>query len=376
MRTKFSIDNTKFEVEFNSSAELTDFKVKSFPRDYSVIFSDSIEKLASQFQNEEIPVVIDSNVYQMHRAFVDEISRSVFKVAPEEANKTAETALKIVKFMDDNQINKGRPILAFGGGIIQDLAGFASGVYKRGVPWIYCPTTLLGQADSCIGGKTGLNFNGKKNVVCSFSAPYRVFICSDFIQTLSDQHIRCGLGEMFRLGLTGGNIAYNEFELFIKSGEPVNIKNIKESLLIKRAVVERDEYEINERRAMNVGHTVGHALEAATNNVIPHGIAVAYGIGIEALMASSLIGLPEHVVSRIFSVLKLLKSNEEIKIIDQLDLGDLLEPLLTDKKLVGNTLNFALLKDIGKIEFHPVEVKNQFDNLKVFVKYFVDMIDR
>lgn len=376
MITEFRIDQTEFKVDLDGSNEIEKFVVKSFPRDYSISFMNDFHSLIEKFSGSEMPIVVDENIYKMHRADIDYLSRAVYRVSPTETNKTVETALDIVKFLDKQKINKGRPTLAIGGGIVQDLAGFACGVYRRGVPWVYCPTTLLGQADSCLGGKTGLNFDGKKNVVCSFYAPVEGVICTEFLTTLPDDHVRCGLGEMFRLSLTGGDVAFDRFERLVKNAEPISANEIRESLLIKRAVVEHDEYEVNERRAMNVGHTFGHALEAATGNAIPHGIAVAYGIGIEALMARKLISTSSSTVMRICSILRALKSDKEIALIRDLNLDQLLSPLLADKKMIGDALNFSFVRSVGDIQFHPVAVRSRFDEIKSFVIEFCELMER
>ena len=376
MFSEFLIDKTVFNVDLDPQITARDeFSVRSFPRDYTVrFFAENTSFTAHLKCSEPAPVIIDKNVYGIYKKAVDQFAKDVYLVTPTEENKTAQTSLEIIEFLDRCGVNKGRPAIAVGGGVIQDLAGFACGVYKRGIPWVYCPTTLLGQADSCVGGKTGLNFNGKKNVVCSFSAPSQVLICAGFIPSLSTDHIRCGLGEMFRLALTGGQASFETYINFLRSEKPVTTEQIKQSLLVKRAVVECDEYETNERRAMNVGHTLGHALEAATGNAIPHGIAVAYGIGIESMMARKFLNLPDSDLNKIMHCVDYLKSPLEIGLIDSLNTDALLAPLLADKKMVADTLYFALFRKIGEVQFYPVKVRSDFTELKRFVQEFVERL--
>lgn len=376
MFSEFLIDKTSFKVDFDPEVfVMEDFAVRSFPRDYAVRFFAENTSLTDYLtRSEPAPVIIDKHVYGIYKEAVDQFAKDVYLVTPTEENKTAQTSLEIIEFLDRCGVNKGRPAIAVGGGVIQDLAGFACGVYKRGIPWVYCPTTLLGQADSCVGGKTGLNFNGKKNVVCSFSAPSQVLICAGFIPSLSTNHIRCGLGEMFRLALTGGHVSFETYLDFLRSEKPVTTKEIKQSLLVKRAVVECDEYETNERRAMNVGHTIGHALEAATGNAIPHGIAVAYGIGIESMMARKYLNLPDSDLNKIMHCMDYLKSSRELGLIESLDTDALLAPLLADKKMVADTLYFALFRKIGDVQFHPVKLRSEIGELKQFVHEFIQRL--
>lgn len=371
MNSTFRIDTTDFSVDLGDSSNTAEFTVRSFPKNYRVAFFRHISDLLASENFDRVPVIVDVNVYSIFERDFANLRGPIFEVSPIESNKSAETALQIVEFLDTNGVNKGSGALAIGGGIVQDLAGFACGIFKRGVPWSYVPTTLLGQADSCVGGKTGLNFNGKKNVVCSFSAPDSVLICPEFIPTLSEADIRCGLGEMFRLAITGGYEAFERFEAFLNSGKPITIDCIADSLSVKKAVVEFDEYELNERRAMNLGHTIGHAVEAATSHKVPHGVSVAFGIGVEALMARDLLTIPQSDLERIISCARSLISEEDLNNIKEVNSSRLFEALATDKKMIGESLSFALLRGIGNIHFHPVKIQSQFQEVTKKVSEFL-----
>ena len=181
-----------------------------------------------------------------------------------------------------NNVSKNNKIYAIGGGIIQDLAGYSCSVYKRGLSWTYVPTTFLGMTDSCVGGKVGINFGKAKNLAALFSAPSKVLININYLDTLSKKDLLSGLGEALRLHLTGGNYFVKQFQKDIDGALKYNKKNliniIKHSLLIKKSVVEEDEYEFDIRRSMNFGHSYGHALEVLCNHSIPHGKAVTIGM--------------------------------------------------------------------------------------------------
>lgn len=365
MTIEFRIDQTKLCVS-DSDFDTTDsFLVNSFPRPYTVEFASHLAEFSKILSSTSGPIIVDDFIYGVYKSWF--LNRSVFIVNSVEANKTIETAIQIIEFLDKNNVNKGVSTYAIGGGVVQDLVGFAAGVYKRGVPWIYCPTTLLGQADSCIGGKTGLNFHGKKNVVCSFSAPSKVIICSEFISTLSPTEIRSGLGEMFRLAVTGGYHTLDNFGHSLNRSPQITELDIKRSLLVKRAVVEADEYEMHERRAMNVGHTIGHALEAAVNHGVSHGVLVAFGIAVEALIANKYVGLSENNLNRIFEFVDQICSSEDLNYISQISPGEILTPLMADKKMVGSDLNFALITDIGQVTFYPINVESNVCEIEALI---------
>ena len=375
MISRFRIDTTDFKVSLDQRSNLCGLTIRSFPRNYSVAFYKQISDFYTPNFLAKRPIIIDSNVQAKFRRQLGETDSPVLEIEPIESGKTVEKALEIVEFLDTCGVNKGAGAVAVGGGLIQDLAGFACGLFKRGVPWCYIPTTLLGQADSCVGGKTGLNFNGKKNLICSFSAPASVVICHEFIPLLRQEDIRCGLGEMLRLSITGGYEAFERFEDFLYSGNPITINHIADSLVIKKAVVELDEYELNERRAMNLGHTIAHAIEAATRNRVPHGVAVAFGIGAEALMASDLLNLPQADIGRIIECVRRIISPGDLENIKAADPEFFFEALLTDKKMVGKSLNFALLQRIGDIQFFPIEINGQFENISKIVSDLVGELE-
>lgn len=271
-----------------------------------------------------------------------------FPLVAEEATKTPETSLKLVDVMSDQSIGKSQPVNVVGGGSIQDIAGFACAVYKRGIPWVYYPTTLLSQADSCIGAKVGLNSHAK-NVVALFSAPTRVVIDVGYLQTLSDEAILCGLGEIFRLCVTGGTDYLSKFEELIAYAVARDShaleRLIRCALTVKKAVVEADEMEVDARRAMNLGHSIGHAIEAHTSYAIPHGIAITLGILVEA----KLYGLKDADYSRLLKCAKNIVRKEDVEKLPSSE--GMLHLLKMDKKASGDKITLIALEKIGSIRF-------------------------
>lgn len=286
-------------------------------------------------------IIIDSNV-QKYYINIDKsnISKSPYTYYifnANEENKTMSSVLDIIDKMGN--FTKKNKIIVIGGGITQDVGGFAAAIYKRGVDWILIPTTLLAITDSCIGGKVGVN-HGSKNMVGLFSAPKKVIISDKFLDTLDHDMIMSGLGEALKLALIGGESTYNYFKLNMLSKNYNNI--IKMGIVVKKIIIEKDEFEKYERKVLNYGHTIGHALEATTNYLIPHGIAVLIGM---------------YLINNIFDNELDIDINYTIyNLIDKkylqinIDKQNLVKHILNDKKNDGDNICFIVLKSLGKTE--------------------------
>lgn len=192
-------------------------RVRSSPRPYSVEFVSSLPLVATvdalAAQSDHAVVLADRYVLAAHLGTAPAIaSAPTFEVEAIEEVKSVDTALSAVEFLDSQRVSRSSLLVVVGGGIVQDIGAFAACTYKRGVPWAYVPTTLLAQADSCIGAKSGLNFRGTKNLVGVFSAPRRVLVHTGFLDTLTFEARMSGLGEIFRLCVIGGPESLRLFE--------------------------------------------------------------------------------------------------------------------------------------------------------------------
>ncbi len=269
--------------------------------------------------------------------------------------KSVEGALALVEFLDVNRVSRNSQLIAVGGGVVQDVAAFAACVYKRGVPWVYVPTTLLAQADSCIGAKSGLNFRGAKNLVGVFSAPRRIVIHSGFLASLPEEDIFSGLGEVFRLSIIGGPETLRRFEdrlpHALARDEPALEELIRLALTVKRAVVEIDEYELDLRRSMNFGHSIGHALEAMTGYAIPHGTAVAVGVLVESDLSHQRGLLPADERRRLIRAGSPIINQRVRKVLGGVSFESALDVLFQDKKTEGSSLKLVVPERIGSIRF-------------------------
>jgi len=265
-------------------------KVKSHKGIYTVDFHNKISKISKIIKNKKIFLIVDANVYRIYKLLFNDIFNKSFiiKIEAYEKNKSINQILPIYKKLIKNRIRKNHLMIVIGGGIIQDIGCFISSTYIRGLEWYFFPTTLLAQADSCIGSKSSINFYDSKNIIGTFNPPNKVFIISDFLKSLSKVDIRSGIGEIFKVHMIKSKRSYLELrkdyinDFFTESNL---LKYIYSSLQIKKKYIEVDEFDENIRNIFNYGHSFGHALESATNYQIPHGIAVTMGIFVANVFA-------------------------------------------------------------------------------------------
>ena len=354
---KFSIDNKALFYPEVSSLLDFNYDISSMPKSYNLKGFVNIEYVITLLSgHKDACLLVDKNVYKEYlKGNIDIDSSRIYLVEACEEVKNIDTVLEICRFFAGNNINKASNVFVVGGGVLQDLGGTASYLFKRGIPWTYLPTTLLGIADSCLGGKTAVNFDNYKNLLGLFSAPKEVILCPDFLKTLSHEHLSCGYGEIYRLALTGGEKSFHIMELNLEkamTGDHDAIKNlIISSLLVKKAVIEEDEYEINIRKSMNYGHTVGHAIEGLSDFKIPHGIGVCIGIQIENRLALKLGLMSEELCARFLGPAKLILQQSVIDILMGISFEDIGEHLRKDKKTVGNNFNFSYIARMGEMHF-------------------------
>ena len=209
-------------------------------------------------------------------------------LAATEAEKTLQGVERALLALQAAGGDKRTTIVAIGGGITQDVATLSAHLWYRGVPYVYVPTTLLAMADSCIGAKCAVNLGAFKNQLGTFASPQRVLVCERFIDTLADDDVRSGYGEIVKLAIVDSAAAFAAVRADVTAGGfrgPALSGHVRASLETKRRIIEPDEHERDLRRILNFGHTFGHALEAVTNNAVPHGIAVAWGIDVANFVA-------------------------------------------------------------------------------------------
>ena len=336
------------------------FQVKSSPRPYQVTFysgEGAGERLANEITSHAAPLLlIDRNIFELYlRNFTQLANVPTFLVTAIEENKGISTVLEVIDFLEQNKATKSSMLYVVGGGIMQDLGAFAGYIYKRGIPWTYVPTTLLGQGDSSVGGKTALNHKKTKNLLALFSAPRKIITDTGFLKTLPKDDWFSGIGEIFRLCVTGGkdflDVFDRELDAFLRGDMDATSRLIGTSLSAKKAIVEFDEFELDHRRSMNYGHSFGHALEALTDYKISHGVGVAIGILVENEIAFHRNLLSKSERDYLLALGSKIIPPEALNSFVKANLDGIIDLLRRDKKAEGATLKLATLESIGQMRF-------------------------
>ena len=379
MIKNFQIQKTKLYVNTNNFFK-NRFTVKSFPRNYEVEIINKNFNLKKKINNKDSVIIIDKKIFDIYFSKKIIKNEKIIKINAKEKFKDLNTINKILNFFVKNNVSKNNQIYAIGGGIIQDLAGYSCSIYKRGLSWIYIPTTFLGMTDSCVGGKVGINFGKAKNLAALFSAPRKVLIDINYLNTLPINDLFSGLGEALRLHVTGGLYFVKKFQENIDEAMKQKRKNliniIKLSLLIKKAVVEKDEYEFDIRRSMNFGHSYGHAIEVLCNHSIPHGKAVTIGMCVETILSSQKFKIPTKISELVTSLAVKLLNKEDYKNLKKVDLKKLNTVMTKDKKTLNGIIKLAVPKKIGFIKFYDQKLdKNNIRQLTVATQIFMQKLN-
>ncbi|CUH39083.1 3-dehydroquinate synthase [Jannaschia seosinensis] len=303
-------------------------------------------------------VVTEERVAAAHlsalRTGLGDIAAEVLTLPPGEATKSWNQLARTVEWLLDAKCERGDVVVAFGGGVIGDLVGFAAAILRRGVRFVQIPTTLLAQVDSSVGGKTGINTRHGKNLVGAFHQPSLVLADVDVLDTLPDRDFRAGYGEVMKYGLLGDAdfFAWLEKNGPRLAGDPdLRAEAVRHSVAMKAEIVARDETEQGDRALLNLGHTFCHALEAATgySDRLLHGEGVAIGCAL-AFELSARMGLcPQEEPSRVRAHLARMDLMRDLRDIpgDLPDAEALLALMGQDKKVVAGRLRFVLARGIG-----------------------------
>lgn len=278
-------------------------------------------------------------------------SASLISIAPGDENKNLESLAEVWSALSNGAATRRSLLVNIGGGVVTDLGGFAAASFKRGIRFINVPTTLLAAVDAAVGGKTGINFLHFKNEVGAFCEADAVIISTRFFASLPPRELRSGFAEMLKHGLISSAEAYNrlmEFDITRANLEAL-LPLLEENVEVKRSIVARDPREQGIRRALNLGHTAGHAFESLAlerNNPLPHGYAVAHGLLVEMIISHLTLKFPSGELYRYASLLKEVFS--PVSPISCKDYPRLLELMSHDKKNHrAGEINFTLLEAPG-----------------------------
>jgi len=289
---------------------------------------------------------------------------AIIEVKHGESAKSLEFCAHILQTFIEHKADKNCLVVNLGGGVISDLGGFNASIYKRGIDYINIPTSLLAMADASIGGKTGIDFGGIKNVVGTFSKPKSVFIFPGFLKTLSARHYKNGLAEVFKIALVADKSLWNELKVNVPKIDPVKL--IINSVTLKNKIVEKDPHDRGVRKILNFGHTIGHALESLFLGSVAellHGEAIVIGMIVESHLALQKKTISKSVFKEISSVLFSVFAPPQLPQFSKKSLFDL---MANDKKNLGSKCRFSLPDKIGSCKYDVEITEAQIKKALIF----------
>ncbi|MDO4319392.1 MAG: 3-dehydroquinate synthase [Bacteroidales bacterium] len=324
---------------------------------FTNLVGKAIDDLVDELGNPATYVIVDVNTAQYVLPTLTEQTHAVqnahvITIKAGDVNKNLDSVQTVWKALHDAGATRNSVIINVGGGVVTDLGGFAAATFKRGIQVINVPTTLLGAVDASVGGKTGINFNGYKNEIGSFTEPLASIISTAFFVTLSQQELLSGYAEMLKHGLLENReeldtlLAYSVvYPIF----DPERLLELlRRSVAVKQRIVEQDFTETGLRKALNLGHTIGHAFESLAlrrQSPIPHGYAVAWGCVVSLVLSHLKLGFPSDVLHKFAQY---VRTNYNAFDFSCDDYPALIEFMRHDKKnMTQDEIAFTLLADVG-----------------------------
>ncbi len=325
-----------------------------------LLFHHALKYIEPVFKGKKIVIISDDHVFPLYgdvliNQLVKQYDVCSIVVKAGEASKSFDQLTDIYRQLLENHITRSDLIIALGGGVIGDLAGFVSATYLRGIKLIQIPTSLLAQVDSSVGGKVAVDLDEGKNLVGAFKHPCLVLIDPLTLKTLDRHYISDGMGEVIKYGCLFDESFFNKLDSYRSFDELYeDVEDIiYQCVNMKRIVVEKDVYDFNDRLSLNFGHTLGHALEQYYHyNKYSHGEAVSIGM-VQLTRISELRGLTKKGTSkRIENLVHKYGLNSQ----SHLSIDDLKEAMALDKKNMNSHLSYVLLKDIGDYMIYPSDL--------------------
>ena len=352
------------------------FIVKSIIHDYEVQFIENFKQTLDSELIEGDFIIIDNNIIKYYPKQTKDALANYQHIGIDatEPQKSYQGVMPVIQTLIEKGFKKNHRLVAIGGGITQDITAFISSIMYRGVNWIFFPTTLLAQGDSCIGSKTSINFAEYKNQLGGFYPPNKIFIHPKFIDTLTEAEMKSGMGEMLHYFIVSGKddfIMYKEHFKDAFNNKEVLAKIIARSLEIKKGYIEKDEFDRNIRQVFNYGHSFGHAIESLTHYKVPHGIAVSFGMDIANFISVKMGFITGELRNEIRQVTEYIWQGFQIK---DIDLELLQKALSKDKKNIGVKLGLILNKGYGNIFKNVMDADEIFTNW--LTEYFKNELPR
>ncbi len=344
-----------------------------------VIGPDGLDRagtvLGSLLRRPRVAIIADRTAYDLHGATLERslagagITFTVMQVPPGEQSKNWQFAGRLLEQMAHERIERHEAIIAFGGGVVGDIAGFVAGVYMRGVDYYQIPTTLLSQVDSSVGGKTGVDLAAGKNLAGVFVQPRAVIADTALLATLSQIELKSGLAEVVKTAILDGEqhmVRLKRDSHSLLAGDTAVISEVvADCVRFKASVVQADEREAGPRESLNLGHTLAHAIEkVAGYGVIPHGLAVAAGLRFAAGLSVRLGLASDHFAARQVELLDALGLSPTLV---DLDIDAVRYAMRSDKKVRAGEIRFILATEPGSWTVIPVEDRMIAEELNAFL---------
>ena len=317
----------------------------------SIHYLDSKEHIAKNItdyhdQYDKVFIISQKSILS-YQPFIKPLGPNIYFCDENEQCKSIIQYEKIINYLHDNKCNKNSIIIGIGGGTVTDFCGYIASTYMRGIDHVFIPTTLLAMADAAIGGKTALNYKGIRNLLGTYKNPKEIIISTDFISTLSQENIRNGCAEIIKYALIMDSNLFETIEENISNIFPNPDKNIlwiiKQCINHKMDIVNQDQYDQNIRNILNFGHTLGHALESYYDFKMSHGEAILYGMKVASYLSKEENYLNDNDYQRIIKLIGTFKLPQ----LENLKFDQIISYINSDKKNIGNELNYILLKNIG-----------------------------
>jgi 3-dehydroquinate synthase len=314
--------------------------IQSHKGPYSVVFHDCLLADPARIVAGECYFLVDAQVARLYEKQLGSLLTGGRTIVIEavEANKSIQNIIPVIEKLVAATVRRDHMLVAIGGGIVQDITCFIASTLLRGLHWRFVPTTLLSQADSCIGSKSSINLGDTKNILGTFNPPDEIYIDTCFLDTLAERDVRSGVGEILKVHAIDGAEAFDrlaaDFDALF-ADRKVLMHYIRQALQIKQRYIEQDEFDRGIRNIFNYGHSFGHAIESATHYAIPHGIAVTIGMDMANFIAARRDMLPQRHFDRMHPT---LRKNYADFAATPIPLDALLAALMKDKKNTSTML--------------------------------------
>lgn len=333
-----------------------------------------IADVVGRIEHDRLFVLTDTTTLELCWPVVSSLpcleSAQMITIGDTDDNKTLDSLVHVWTALQQGGATRHSLLINLGGGMVTDLGGFAASTFKRGLAYINIPTTLLSQVDASVGGKTGINFGGLKNEIGVFNQAASVILSSDFLHTLDLENLLSGYAEMLKHALISDEKSWAEllrFDLEELDYEQLGVL-VAKSVAIKEGIVEQDPTEKGLRKALNLGHTAGHALESLAmeeGRTILHGYAVAYGLICELYLSVVRCNFPKD---RLRQTVQFIRQHYGCFDIDCKKYEHIYQLMTHDKKNMGDTINFTLLAGIGDIRINQQATKDEIFEMLDFLR--------